>query len=151
MKKVADWLQDNLNEENTAYMITHNNMYNPDKFRMFYMPDKTIEKYLPYGSAVVGVHKFPIELFTSKYIITTTPFENISIENKYEEVFEELVNENKFSFVKNFDMNNGYQILIYERVKDVDEEEINKYKIILEEESKKYPKLYQKVMEDYLK
>ena len=36
-------------------------------------------------------------------------------------------------------------------INGVDEEEINKYKIILEEESKKYPKLYQKVMEDYLK
>ena len=151
MKEVADWLQENLNEENTAYMITHNNLYNPDKFRMFYMPDKTIGNYLPYGSAVKGVHKFPIELFTAKYIITTTPFDNISIENKYEKVFEELVSENKFSLVKNFNMNNGYQILIYERIKEVDEEEINKYKEALEEESKEYPELYEEVINNYTK
>ena len=149
LEKVVDWLKENLNQDNTAYMITHTDKYNPDKLRNFLMPDRSIEYYLPYGSAVIGVHKFPVQLFTAKYIITTTPYESISIEYKYEKVFEELVAAKKFNLVKNFDMNNGYQILIYERVQDVDEEEINKYKDIIKEELKQFAELYIKEIEKY--
>ena len=149
IEKVSKWLQKNLNEKNTAYMIAHNNKYNPDKFRNFYMPDMTISKYLPYGSAVIGVHKFPTELFTAKYIITTTPFDNISIEYKYNEVFNELVKENKFKLEKEFDMENGYKIVIYKRQQAPDEEEKNLYLKVLEEESEKYPELYKNIIKGY--
>lgn len=148
--KVAKWLQKNLNKENTAYMIAHNNKYNPDKFRNFYMPDTTISNYLPYGSAVIGVHKFPTELFTAKYIITTTPFDSISIEYKYNEVFNELVKENKFKLKKDFDMKKGYNVLIYERIKDVDKEEIQLYIDKLENESNKYPALYKDTINEFI-
>lgn len=148
--KVSSWLQKKLNNEN-AYMITHNNKYNPDKFRNIYLPDKTIMNHMPYGSSIIGVHKFPTELFTSKYIITTEPFEPTSVDEKYNKVFLELVKKEKFSKIKEFDMKNGYKILIYERVKDVDKEEIEMYKNCLEEESKKYPKLYIDIIEQYEK
>ncbi len=151
LKEAATWLKNNLNEQNTAYMITHTDQYNPDKLRNIFLPDKTISKYLPYGSAIIGVHPFPTELFTSKYIITTTPFERMSIEYKYEEVFEKLIEEEKFQIKKIFNMNNSYQILIYERVKEVDEEEINLYEKALKEESKQFPELYQNVIEKYKK
>ena len=149
IEEVATWLKENLSDEKKAYMITHTDRYNPDKFRTFFMPDRTIEYYLPYGSAVIGVHKFPTELFTAKYILTTTPYESISMEYKYEEVFEELVKEEKFSLIKTFDMKNKYQVLIYERVKEVDQEEINMYKEKLKEESKQFPELYEKIIEEY--
>lgn len=151
IEKVSKWLQRNLNEKNKAYMITHNNKYNPDKFRSFYMPDTTISNYLPYGSAVIGVHKFPTELFTAKYIITTTPFDSISIEYKYNEVFNELVKDNKFQLKKKFDMKNGYNVLVYERVKKVDLEEIKLYIDKLEDESKKYQTLYKDVISVFVK
>ena len=149
IESVAKWLQENLTEESTAYMITHNNKYNPDKFRNFYTPDKTISKYLPYGSAIIGTHKFPIELFTSKYIITTTPFESVSIEQKYNDVFNQLVEQVKFKIIKDFDMNNGYHILVYERIKAADENEKQLYLNVLEEESKLYPALYKNIIENY--
>lgn len=151
IKEVCDWLKSNLNEENKAYMITHNNTYNPDKFRNFYLPDNTIISYLPYGSAILGVHPFPIKLFDSKYIITTTPFESVSIEEKYNEVFNKLVSMNKFKIVKIFDMKNNYNIIVYERIKDVDYEEANMYIENIKEETKDYPNLYLDVINKYIK
>lgn len=151
IKEVSNWLKNNLNENKKAYMITHNNTYNPDKFRNFYMPNLTIYNNLPYGSAVLGVHKFPIELFDSKYIITTTPFENISVENKYNDVFNILVEDEKFTLKKEFNMGDGYYIIIYERIKEVDKDEINLYINCLSEESKLYPALYKEVIEQYSK
>lgn len=148
--KVGSWLKDNLKDDN-AYMITHNDMYNPDKFRNIYLPNQDIMNHLPYGSAIVGVHKFPIELFDSKYVITTSPFVNTSIEDKYNKVFNELVSRNVFKKVKEFDMKNGYTILIYERVEKVTIEEVELYQQELEDLSKTYPGLYKKILDDYIK
>ena len=148
--KVGKWLKNKLKNDN-AYMITHNNMYNPDKLRNLYSPDNTIKDHLPYGSAIEGVHLFPIQLFEAKYIITTDPFENVSIENKYNKVFLELVDENKFKKVKEFDMKNGYKIIIYERIESCTKEEAQKYLNELEDLSKEYPKLYKDVIEKYIK
>ena len=150
LTKVGKWLNEKL-KDNNAYMITHNNMYNPDKLRNLYVPDNTIKKHLPYGSAIEGVHLFPIELFEAKYIITTNPFENVSIENKYNKIFLELVNQNKFKKIKEFDMKNGYKILVYERIEPCTKEEAEKYLNELEDLSKKYPKLYKEVIEKYIK
>lgn len=147
--EVVSYLKDILDEDNTAYMITHTNKYNPDKFRSYSLPDTTIQKYLPYGSAVLGTHKFPIELFTARYVITTTPFESISVEEKYNEVFNELVNEGVFTLNKDFDMHNDYHILIYERVKPVTLEETNRYLNKIEKDTKEFPDLYKNVIKDY--
>lgn len=151
IKEVCDWLKENLNENNKAYMIAHNNTYNPDKFRNFYMPDKTISNYLPYGSAIIGVHKFPIELFEAKYVLTTSPFESVSIENIYNNVFNDLISKGKFKLVKTFDMKNGYNINIYERVVDMDYEEAKMYADALEDETKNYSSLYKDVIKNYIK
>lgn len=147
---VASWLKNNINENNSAYMITHNNKYNPDKFRNYYMPDLTIANNLPYGSAILGVHEFPTELFTAKYVITTTPFEAISIEEKYNLVFKQLIDMEKFKLIKDFDMKNKYHILIYERVIDFDREEAELYLESLKEESEKYPNLYRDIINEYI-
>lgn len=150
IRKVSDWLKKNLSEENRAYMIAHNNTYNPDKFRNFYLPDKTIMNYLPYGSAILGVHPFPTELFDSKYIITTTPFEGVSIEAKYNDVFNKLVSMEKFKLIKTFDMKNGYSVVIYERVKDVDYVETTMYLDEIKEDTKDYSNLYIEVIDKYI-
>ncbi len=151
IKEVASWLKENLSEDNTAYMITHNNTYNPDKFRNFYLPDKTIMNYLPYGSAILGVHSFPIELFEAKYIITTTPFESVSIEGVYNDVFNELISLGKFEIVKTFDMKNGYDIVIYQRVESVDYDEVIMYLNAIKEDTKEYQSLYLDVINNYIK
>lgn len=150
IKEVTDWLEKNIDDnENRAYMIVHNNDFNPDKFRNFYTPNSKVHKYLPYGSSIVGVHKFPIELFTSKYIITTEPFKPTSVDEKYNKVFTELVSKEKFSIEKEFIMKDKTIILIYERIKEVDEEEKNMYLNALKEESKQYKSLYADVINNY--
>lgn len=151
IEEVATWLKDNLSEEHTAYMITHTDRYNPDKFRNIFKPNRIIEYYLPYGSAVIGTHKFPTELFTATYVITTTPFEKFSIEYKYEEVFEQLIKEGIFVLEESFDMNNGYHILIYKRDKEVSKEEVERYKEALQEESKDFPELYEDILNEFEK
>ena len=130
-------------------MLTHNNKYNPDKLRNYYLPDQSISNYLPYGSAVIGVHKFPLELFTAKYIIITEPFESISIEQNYYNTFQILLSEEKFTLEKEFSMGNGYKILIYKRIKEVDQKEKEEYLQALEEASRKYPELYKNIIESY--
>lgn len=149
IKTVVDWLEKKLNEQDRAYMITHNNMFNPDKLRNFYTPNSTVHKYMPYGSAIIGTHKFPIELFQSRYVITTDPFDNTSIEYKYNEVFKELVLEETFQQIKTFSMKDNYQLIVYERIKEVTEEEKQKYIDSLKEESKKYKNLYENVIKEY--
>lgn len=151
IRDVCNWLKENLSEEKRAYMITHNNMYNPDKFRNFYLPDKTIMNYLPYGSAILGTHKFPTELFDATYIITTDPFDNVSIENIYNDVFNELISQGKFKEIKKFDMKNGYNIIIYERIKKVDYAEVCLYKEKLKDVTTGYDNLYLNVIEEYVK
>ena len=90
-------------------------------------------------------------MFTAKYILTTSPFEPTSVDGTYEEVFEKLVEQGKFKLVKSFDMGNGYVTLIYERVKAVEEDEINEYEKALQEESKQFPELYKDILEEYKK
>ena len=149
IKKVTDWLESQLTKKNSAYMITHNTVLNPDKFRNFYTPNSKVSNYLPYGSAIIGVHKFPTELFSAKYVITTDPYISTSVDEKYNSVFNELVKDNKFSLKKEFVMTDKTKVLIYERVKSVDEDEKNKYIDALKEESKEYRDLYDKVILEY--
>lgn len=151
IEDVCIWLKKNLNESNKAYMINHNNAYNPDKFRNFYLPDKTISNYLPYGSAIIGTHSFPLELFESKYIITTDPFENVSIEGIYNDVFNKLVSEGKFQLVKQFDMDNDINLLIYERVKKVDYEEAIMYINEVSAATEEFDYMYKDVINKYIK
>ena len=150
IKNVSEWLKDNLGDDK-AYMIMHNDKYNPDKFRNIFLPDTFIKDRLAYGSAIKGVHEFPTELFTSKYVITSTPFDNVSIEYIYNNVFQELIGNNTFSLVKEFYMKDGYVFYVYERVKEVNTEEINMYKEALKDLSSEYPDLYIKVIEEYEK
>lgn len=149
IRKIVKWLDKNLDDNNRGYLITHNNSINPDKLRNFKTPTSNVKKYLPYGSAVIGVHKFPIELFTAKYIMTTSPFENISVEEKYNKIFKELVEEGKFKLVKTERLKNNINFEIYVRVEKVTEEEKNKYKEILKDESKKFKNLYEDVINSY--
>ena len=147
--KIENFLEKKLSNNNRAYMITHNDTINPDKLRNIKTPNSKVKKYLPYGSAIIGVHKFPIELFTSKYIITTTPYESISVDLKYNNVFKNLVEEKKFKRIKTYQLKDNIKLEIYERIEKVDEEEKEKYKEALKEESNNYKYLYEDIINSY--
>lgn len=148
--RVVDYLNKIVDGDNEAYLITHNNMYNPDKLRNYYTPNSKLSKCMPYGSAIIGVHKFPTELFTAKYVLTTTPYEETSVDGKYNQVFLNQVSKGKFIEKKNFKMNKIYNITIYERIEKVDNDEVKEYIKVLEKESKEYPQLYIDVLKGYL-
>ncbi len=150
IKEVSLWLKNNTGNEK-IYMIPHNNKFNPDKFRNVLGSDRSLIERLSYGSAIIGVHKFPIELFEAKYIVTISPFESVSMEWKYNDIFKIQVSNNKFNLIKSFHTDTNYDILIYERIENVNLEEINEYKEILSEESEKYPDLYKNIIDDYVK
>lgn len=150
IKEITSFLEKKLDENNTGYLITHNNSINPDKLRNFKTPTSIIKKYVPYGSAVIGVHKFPLELFSAKYIMTTNPFESISVEEKYNKIFNELVIKEKFKIIKKVELKNNISFEIYERIEPVTEEEKNMYLDILKEESKKYKNLYEDIINSYV-
>ena len=94
--------------------------------------------------------KFPLELFSAKYIMTTNPFESISVEEKYNRVFNELVSQGKFRIIKKVELKNNISFEIYERIEPVTEEEKNMYLDILKEESKKYKNLYEDIINSYV-
>ena len=148
IKNVTDWLKNNLDENNTAYMIVHNNKFNPDKFRNFYTPNSIVHDYLPYGSSIIGIHKFPIELFTAKYIITSEPFIKTSLDEDYNIVFNKIKDE-KFILKKEFIMQDKTKIIIYERIKKTDEKEKIEYINQLKEKTKEYKELYEDVIKEY--
>lgn len=152
IRVIADWITESCEEEERVYFIPHNEIYNPDKFRYINMPDRTVMNKMSYGSAVLGYHGFPTELFEAKYILTSSPFDAYSIEQKYNDAFlEYLSKESKFRIANEFDMGDGYIITAYERVAPVDLEEINFYRKVMEEENKQYPVLYDDVFNNYIK
>lgn len=151
IKEVADWLADNCEEGDSAYFIPHGFPYNPDKFRYINMPDRTVMNIMPYGSAVLGYHAFPTGLFDAKYVLTSEPFCEYSIAEKYESAFMEYQSiASKFELVETFDMGDGYKILVYERVTAVDIDEINFYREEFAEENQQYPELYDGVFDWYV-
>ena len=81
--------------------------------------------------------------------MTTDPFERISVEEKYNIVFKELVEKEKFKLIKKVSLKHNISFEIYERIEQVTEEEKNMYLDILKEESKDYKYLYEDVINSY--
>ena len=146
--EVVEWIEEKAPNEK-FYMIPHNNRYNPDKLRNYKAPDSKVKSVLPYGSAILGTQAFPIELLEANYVITTDPFEYVSIEKQYEEVFESCIEDHIYELEKEFDMKNGFKMIIYKRVKDLTIEEIDRYRDALEETTKDFPQLYVEKIEEY--
>ncbi len=152
IKMVSDWLTDQCEKGEKAYFIPHGSPYNPDKFRQINMPDDTMIDIMPYGSAVLGYHPFPVTLFHAKYVLTSEPFCEYSIAGKYNDAFFEYFRiRPKFEKIKEFDMKDGYRILVYERKINVDMEEIIFYRDYFKEENEKYPALYGSIFDEYIK
>lgn len=151
IKEVADWVSANCEDGETAYFIPHGQPYNPDKFRFINMPDRTMLNIMPYGSAVLGYHAFPVYLFDSKYVLTSMPFCEYSVAEKYNDAFLGYLEiDAKFELVNEFDMGDGYIISVYERMKPVDMDEITYYMTFFEEENVQYPALYGDIFDKYI-
>ena len=153
IEEVMNFIDTNVTEENTMYIIPHGEKYNPDIFRNFNLPEK-IDNKIAYGSAILGTHTFPVEFLTSKYILTCDPIDDadhssISIVKNLDTALNHLKEEGKFKLVKRFEFSNGYVFECYERVESTDLEEINYLKDIFRYQSERFPDMFEEVLNGY--
>lgn len=150
--EVSEWVENNCGDEK-VYMIPHSIKYNPDLFKNVKLPDKSLYDNIEFGFDVFGTHKFPVEIFESKYVITADPFPNSGNEkglsNKLNDIFLQIRDE-KYKLLESFDMGDGVTFYAYERVVPVDEEEVSIYRDAFKEEDEKYPDLFSDVFNSYL-
>lgn len=141
---VNEWIIDNSNKYGDVYMIPHNGMYCPDIFRKKHLPNTAVLDLLPYGADVVSAHFFPIEILSSKFVLTAEPLGQggNSIAPRIDSVVHELIDEGYYSLVETFDMQNGYQLLAYKRIKDADEYERSLYIEYFSDLIEQYPENY---------
>lgn len=117
IKEVADWLEDNCEEEDTVYFIPHGFPYNPDVFRYINMPNRFLMNKMSYGSAVLGTHSFPTSMLDARYVMTSDPFCEYSVANEYNDAFLQYCDvSGKYQVAQVFDMGDGYTVTIYHKV-----------------------------------
>ena len=150
---VANWILNNCEVENEAYIIPHGGTYTPDVFRNASFENIEKMRYLvPYGSAVVGTHKFPEGLLSAKYIINCTPFDSgcvHGIAEKYNNAFLHMLNQEIFEPINTFDMGNEHTIIVYQRIKVITDQEIAYYEESFFEENEQYPEMFEAVWDAY--
>ena len=150
IREVNRWLVENCSESESAYMIPHGYPYNPDIFRCCDLPDGSVSARLPYGSAILGTHYFPEELFSAKYVITCEPFCNASIAEKYNSAFLSETSQKHFIEATRFDMGNGYVFIVYQRTMPADREEVQYYIDFFSQEDALFPELFSGVLDQIL-
>jgi hypothetical protein len=152
IRSVNNWIIEHCTGvgDDCAYLIAHGYPYNPDIFRYCDMPDTSVCERLPYGSAVLGTHLFPVELLHSKYVLTCDPFCNTSIAKKYNSAFLSAIPQSHFTKAATFDMGNGYVVTVYERIEPTDRDEIIFYRDYFAAEDAQFPNLFSGVLDPLL-
>jgi hypothetical protein len=152
IRAVADWLAQHCDEAagETAYVLPHNEFYNPDLFRFCELPDQPLENVLSRGFDVLGTNPFPTELFDAKYVLTCTPFPTYNcvsgLSIKLNDVFL-LLADDYFTPVEEFDMGNGTVFTVYERTRPADATEVAVYRTVFTDENAQFPELYSQVLD----
>jgi hypothetical protein len=152
IRAVAAWLAQHCDEDagETAYVMPHNELYNPDLFRFCELPDQPLENVLSRGFDVLGTNPFPTELFDAKYVLTCTPFPTYNcvsgLSIKLNDMFLLLADE-YFTPVEEFDMGNGTVFTVYERTRPADAEEVAVYRAAFTGEDAQFPELYSQVLD----
>jgi hypothetical protein len=154
LRAVADWLAQHCDAGagETAYVLPHNEFYNPDLFRFCELPNQPLERVLSRGFDVLGTNPFPTELFDAKYVLTCTPFptyncvSGLSIQLNAQ--FLQLADD-YFTPVAEFDMGNGTVFTVYERTRPTDAAEVAAYRAAFAAEDAQFPQLYSQVLDDW--
>ncbi len=144
------WLLSHCVDGKTAYMIPHSAEYNPSLFSTAVLPDQDLGAVLSYGSAIIGTHAFPVELFTATYVITLSPPTRVGAEFHYQQAFLEGGYIRRFRLVETIDMGNGSIFSIYERIEAADAAEARMYLTYLTKENALFPSLYEDEIEAYI-
>ncbi len=155
LREMADFILENCDEKNMAYINAATPLYCANTFQYYYLPDRKLKNYIYYESAIDSVHGFPVGVLASKYIFIS----NVRLEVTgaqlghiipyIKETIEDSELSYKFKAVKEFKMTDEVTFTAYERVVPVDIKEIEYYKEKFKEQSEFYPELFENRLNEY--
>lgn len=157
--KIVQFIQDNCDtQKDKIYVNAANVSYCGDTIAFYNMPYNDLRKVVIYESSIDSVHGFPIDLFKAKYVFTTNNIiestgatsGHIITNIKYGIEKDKIINQ-YYKKIKEFDLENGIIFYAYERIKKVDELEINEWKELFKEQTNLYPKKFGDRLDSYLK
>lgn len=154
IQALTRWIDENCAEGETAYMIPHDMLYNPDMFKNCALPEIQISDKLCFGFSVLGTHDFPTGFFDSKYVITASPFPQTyvntgELSNKLNELFLAERDE-RFAYTASFDMGNGTVFTVWQRTVQADRAEAEYYLKAFAEEDAQFPDMFSGVINRWL-
>ena len=154
IQALTDWLDANLSEGETAYMIPNDMFYNPDHFRNCDLPEQRLTGKLMDSFSVPGTHNFPMQFFEAKYVLTADPFPQTYVfEGELSHVFNQqflALRDGCFAQVKSFDMGNGTVFTVWERTAAPTREEIEGYLSAFAAEDAQYPEMFSQLAEQWM-
>lgn len=146
---VTGWLSGHYPGNNTAYMLCHNETYNPDIFRTVALPDETLRDILPYGAADAGNDKFPTALFTAQVVLTTTPEDNSAYRRDLAAAFEAVQRQTgHFTLEAEFPLGDT-TLYAYKRTAPATAEEVALYRALLADWDERYPQNFRAVFDEW--
>lgn len=155
LQAIAAWLDEYLEEDEKAYMIPNDMLYNPDHLRNCNLPDRplTVNR-LTESFSVPGTHSFPTQFFEAKYVLSADPHPNtFNGDGELSQILNArflAVCEDHFEPVARFDMGNGTTFTIWVRTKEPTRAEVEYYLDAFSEQDAQYPEMFSQVAEAWL-
>ena len=154
IRAIAGWLDENLAPGETAYMIPNDMLYNPDHFRYCDLPELQLTGKLTDSFSIPGTHNFPMQFFTSKYVITADPFPQTYVfEGELSHLFNAhflAAKDPYFRQVTSFDMGNGTTFTVWQRTAAPTREEIESYLQVFADQDAQYPEMFSELAEQWM-
>lgn len=154
IRAITSWIDENCAEGETAYMIPHDMLYNPDMFKYCSLPEIQISDKLCFGFSILGTHDFPTGYFDAKYVITAAPFPQTyvndgELSNKLNNLF--LAEKDAyFTYETSFDMGNGTVFTVWRRTTPADRAEAEYLLDAFAEEDAQFPENFSGVINAWL-
>lgn len=154
IQALTAWIDQNCAEGETAYMIPHDMLYNPDIFKNCALPQIQISGKLCFGFSILGTHSFPTGYFDSKFVITAEPFPQTyvnegELSNKLNNVFA-AERDAYFTYETSFDMGNGTVFTVWRRTTPADRSEAESCLAAFAAEDAQFPEMFSGVINAWL-
>lgn len=152
IRALSEWIDTHCADGETAYLIPHGYLYNPDVLINVSAPDRPLADKLAFGFDVLGTHSFPTEFFDAKYVITSEPLDVFMAANPLSEKLNALFLSapvQKHAAVRQFDMGDGFIMTAYERTAEIDDAEVRYYLDAFREEDEQFPDLFSEAVENW--
>ena len=157
MGKMVEFIKKNCNIYNKAYINAATQEYSKHAFANYNLPeDLYLTNVIIYEASIDSVHGFPTELLNCKYVfISNIVLESTGakkgniIKNIKNAIEKNEIISSKYKKEKEFRMNEKIVFYAYRRVEKFDEDERIEWLKIFEEQSKKYPDLFEKKINSF--